>query len=760
MIIDRIKTLLTAKLISRRSFLKTSVASSITLLGLTGCGSEEETVVAVKEEVSSATEPVIEETPLETVAPREKGEVSRQTCPRNCHDTCSILSEVKDGRIINITGDPTNPITAGGLCVKMNHYKSWVYHADRLLYPMKRVGAKGEGKFEQISWDEALETIATKIKENVDKFGPESVLKYYYSGNLGFVQNYGMMHAFFNKLGASELATNICTLAGDKAIPFTYGKDKGIDPEEYANTNLYVSWGANEAATNVHTVKFIKQCKENGGKVVVINPVRTGIANFADQFIQIKPGTDAVFVLAVINYIIENNLQDQAYIDAYTIGFEELKATASEYTMEKASQITGVSVEQIEEFAKLYGTTKPSILRIGYGMQRNSNGGTMVRAITLLPALIGAIGAGANSGYIYINISYWAPDYVGGLQAKELLQNPVRSINMNELGKALTGGLETTKETPISTLVVFNSNPMAITQHGKLVREGLSREDLFTVVLDIFRTDTADYADIILPAATFFEYEDLNQDYLGYYLRHNAPAIEPLGESKSNIDIFNALAKKMGYTEPIFDKTEHDAVKICLETEIIATQGITYDTITKQGWVKLNIDVPFADKKFETPSGKIEFYSEKLKEAGFHPVAEYVPTAESEEGDKELFAKYPLTFITSSTKNLLNSQMHNVPQVRELMGEPYVFIHIDDATERGIVDGDSLDVTNDRGTIKLIAKVTSSITKKGTLISYKSTWPKLVEGGKSINEITSDRLADMGGGSAYHTNLVEVSKAK
>ncbi|ONI38196.1 hypothetical protein AN396_11285 [Candidatus Epulonipiscium fishelsonii] len=756
MILDKIKDLLTTKLISRRSFLKSSAASGIALLGLTGCASEEEEIKTV--EVITE-EPVLkEEAPAQTVAPREKGTISRQTCPRNCYDTCSILSEVKDGRITHITGDPTNPITAGGLCAKMNHYLSWVYHADRVLYPMKRVGAKGEGKFEQITWDEALETIATKTKESVDKYGPETVLKYYFSGTLGFVHNYGMPHAFFNKVGASELATTVCSETGGATVPYTHGKNLGVDPEEIPNTKLYVSWGASEATTNVHGVKFIKQCKENGGKVVVINPIRTGVATFADMFIQIKPGTDGALALGVINYIIENNLQDQDYIDAYTIGYDELKTAVKEYTLEKVSEITGVPIEQIETFAKMYGEIKPSILRTGDGLQRNSNGSSMVRAITLLPPLVGTLGAGANSGYYYGTGGYWAPD-AGPLTGKELLENPNRrTINMNELGKALTGGLETTKELPISTLMVFNSNPMAITQHGKLVREGLAREDLFTVVAEIFRTDTADYADILLPATTFFECEDVHQDYFGLYVRHNSPAIEPLGECKSNGDIFNAIAKKMGYTEPIFDMTNTEAVKACLQSETLVSQGITYDRLKENGWAKIAIDVPFGDKKFLTPSGKVEFYSEKLKEVGFHPVAEYVPTAESKDGSPELFEKYPLTLMTPHTKNLINSQMYNIAQIKDLMGEPVVYIHTDDASKRGIVDGDKVNVLNDRGSIVLIAKLTSTITKKGTVLSFSCPWPKLVEGGKSINEITSDRLSDMAGGSTYHTNLVQVTK--
>ncbi len=740
---EKVNKFFSEKLVSRRTFLKGSAAtaSAITMMGLVGCSSEEESTTG-------------EETATQTASL----EVSHQACPRNCHDTCSIISEVVDGKIVRILGNQDNPITAGGLCVKMNHYMNWVYSPDRILYPMKRVGAKGEGKFEQISWDEALETITTKTKEAIDSYGSETVLPYSYSGNLGMIHNYGAPEAYFNKIAASRLDRNVCTLAGDKAIPYTYGKDLGVDPEQYSNTKLYVSWGVNEAATNVHALKFIKECKENGGKILVVNPVRTPIANFADLFIQIKPGTDAAFALGVANYIIENDLQDTVYIEENTIGYEELVAQASKYPLSVVAEITGVTEQEIIDFATIYATTKPSILRIGYGMQRNSNGGSMVRAITLLPALVGTIGMGDNSGYVYINGAYWTPNY-SGLTASEFVEGmDLRHINMNELGKALTGGLSTTKELPITVLMVYNSNPVAITQNVGLARKGLEREDLFTVVMDIFRTDTADYADIILPACTFFEYEDLNQDYLGWYVRYNQPAITPLGESKSNMEMFNMIAKAMGYTDKEFDRTTQDAMEIMLNQKDLIAQGITYEKLKADGFAKLDIATPYADKKFQTPSGKIEFYSETLKEAGLHPVAEYVPTAESKDGDANLFAKYPLTLVTPATKNLVNSQMHSIPQIQELMGDPIVFVNTEDASSRGISDGDKLKVYNDRGETILIAKVSSDTTRAGTLLAFNCPWPKLIEGGTSVNELTSDRLADLGGGSTYHTNLVEIVK--
>lgn len=681
------------------------------------------------------------------------------TCPRNCHDTCSLICKVVDGKIVSITGDPDNPITSGAPCVKMNHYINWVNSADRILYPMKRVGAKGEGKFERITWDEAYEVIASKINEAVEQYGPQAILPHSYSGNLGFVQNYSAPHRFFYRLGASKLARDICSSAGAAAVPFTYGADFGIDPENYVKTSLYVSWGINEAATNVHAVKFIKQMKEAGGKLIVINPVRTPLANFADLFIRPKPGTDAALALGVANIIIEEGMYDAEYVEQNTVGFDELKTKAAEYPVERVSEITGVSAEDVRALAEMYGgTADSSVIRIGYGIQRNTNGGSMVRAITLLPALMGMVGKDDHSGYVYMNAGYWAVD-LGGNDGSALDPEGTRTISINQLGLALTGGLETTKEIPVTVLIAFNSNPVAVSSNSELIREGLMREDLFTVVSDIFATDTVDYADIVLPASTFFEYEDINQDYLGWYLRYNEPAIEPMGECKSNIEMINGLAKACGFTDEMFDDTAADVIKDLIGPGEGYYEGITYERLQQEHWIKITAGVPFADKAFPTPSGKIELYSELLAEAGLDPVAEYVPTLESEEGSPDLFAKYPLTLLSPSTKNLLNSQMHGVPQIADLIGDPLLFITPQDADQRGIADGDEVIVKNDRGEVHLIARVSETCTAPGVVKTIKCPWPKLSRDGKNVNALTSDVLTDLGNNSTYHTNLVEVSKA-
>lgn len=734
---------------SRRTFLAMSAAagSGIALYGLTGCTKED----------TSVEEAGVNEQSKENEAIQLNKEIYYNVCPRNCHDTCTIISEVVDGRIVRIKGDPNNPITAGGLCVKMNHYINWVYHPDRILYPLKRVGKKGEGKFERISWNEAYDTIAAKFNEITNEYGSEAIMPYSYSGNLGIINNYGIPYRFFYKLGASHLERSVCSDAGSKANPYTYGHNGGVDPESYARTKLYVSWGINEAATNVHAIKFVHEAQEKGGKVVVVNPVRTPLASQADLFIQLKPGTDAALALGVMNILIQEELYDKEFVDNYTHGFDELVKEAAKYPVDIVTEITGVPEEQIYEFARMYGTTKPSIVRVGYGMQRHTNGGNNVRAISLLPPLVGMVGVDGG-GYVYINSYYWGYDW-NKLRRPDLYgDRKLRTLNMNELGKVLTGQIKETEEHPVKGIFVYNSNPMAITPNQNLVRKGLEREDLFTVVSDLFVNDTVDYADIVLPASTFFEYEDIQQDYLGYYVRHNTPAIKPLGESKSNIDMFHDLARHMGFEEDCFKESASDACKLAMESESPFFKGLTYDKLKEKHWLKINHTVPFADKKFPTPSGKIEFYSEKLKNDGHHPVAEYLPLEEGKEKSPELYKKYPLYLLSPATKNLLNSQMHNIPQIEKIHGDPVIYINPVDANDRGIVDGDWVEAKNDRGNTKMIAIISDAVAH-GTTMTHACPWPKILSGNNSVNCLTPDRLGDMAAVSTYQTNLVEIAKA-
>lgn len=739
--------------LTRRNFLKVSAATAAvaTITTLTGCSTKNE------ESEQDENYEVPEVKPVE--AYDNSGDWKKNACPRNCHDTCAIETQVVDGKVKRIKG-ADNPYTAGNLCVKMNHYVNFLYHADRLQYPMKRVGKKGEGKFERITWEEAYQTIADRTKEIVNEFGPNAVLPYKYSGTLGYVSNYTMPAKFFNKIGASNLLTTICLGTGAALMPYTFGSGIGCDPEEYANTDLYVSWGTNEAATAVHSVKFIKELKEKGGKLIVVNPMHTPVAEWADLYIRPNVGTDGALALAVVNLLIEQGMIDEEFIANYTLGFEELKAEAAKYPVEKAVEITGVPAEQIEEFAKMYGKVDTSILRIGYGVQRHTNGGSMMRAITFLPALTGMIGKASNAGIVFINDGYWAVDW-GLIGGASLNENPnQRSINMVDIGKALTGQLETTQKEPIKMMFVYNANPLTSTPNTNLIREGMEREDLFTVVHDIWHTETVDYADIVLPATTHFEEVDVNQNYFAWYINYNEKAVEPLFEAKSNYQMFQELAGYMGFEDDAFKMTIEEAME-----EMFATAdqtifgGITYAELKEKHWHKLTPGIPYVDKKFNTPSGKIEFYSESIEaDAGFHPVAEHVELLESKEKTPDLYEKYPLYFFSLHTKNFINGQMSQIEHIREVMGEFSAFLHSEDAKSRGIEDGDKVIVKNDRGECELVARIRDEKVRPGVVMAYESPWQKFT-GGNNVNATTPDRLSDIGGGSTFHTNLVDVVKA-
>lgn len=737
--------------LTRRSFLKVFAATAGTLAvtTLAGCQKEE----------TPAPESVSEQKPVPGNTNLNAGKWYKNACPRNCHDTCSIRTQVVDGKIVRIKGDEKNPYTAGNLCVKMNHYVNYQYSPDRLMYPMKRVGKKGEGKFERISWDEAYAMIVENTKSNIEQFGPNSNASYFYSGTLGYVSNYSMPARYFNKIGATGCDGTICLATGKAAIPYTYGKEVGCDPEEYANTKLYVSWGTNEAATGVHQTKFIKTCQQKGGKVVVINPTPTPVSRFADLYIRPKPGTDAALAMGVINILINENLYDKEFLQANTIGFDELRVEAAKYSTESVSEITGVPVEQIVEFARLYGSINPSIIRIGYGMQRRSNGGSIVRAITFLPVLTGNIGKGNNAGYTFFNLFTWDIDW-GVVGASHLNTNPdPRIINMIELAKALNGELETTQKEPIKQLFVFVANPMSSTPNINAIKKGMEREDLFTVVADLFHTDTVDYADVVLPCTTLFEQVDINQGYLSFYLNLNEKAVEPLGECKSNFQIFKELSAAMGFSDTELQVTEEQVIEELLKTAGPLLNTVTLDYLKENHWYKVKTSVPYGDLDFPTPSGKIEFSSETFRQrTGQNAVAEHLPGIESAESSPELFKKYPLQFMTLHTKNYINGQMSQLPHIQAVAGDPVIFMHPQDAQARSLTDGEMVLAKNDRGEALLKLKITEERVLPGVVLAYASPWNR-IENGTTVNATTSDTLSDIGNGSIFHSNLVEVAKA-
>lgn len=728
---------------SRRSFLQGSAtlcAVSVSGLRLFGLTEDERWVD------TGAT--------VDITSPRTLG---YNVCPRNCHDTCSLISEKVNGRLVRVVGDPTNPITAGTPCVKGHTHLNVLYHPDRLLYPMKRAGRKGEGKWERISWDEAYDTITTRYKDIIAKDGSEAIMPYTFSGTFGQIHEWGVPWRFFNKIGATAIEREVCLWAGLEALSYTYGDPFGCEPEDYAKAKCFVAWGSNEAYTNVHAVKFINQARDNGAKLIVVNPHRHPLASQADLFIQLRPGTDAAFALGVAKVLIDEKLYDKDFVDNYSIGFDKLQEKVKEYPLPKVAKITGVPEDQIREFAHMYSKNNATMMRIGYGLQRRKNGGTMIRAISLLPALIGSLGV-EGGGYAYANLNHWPMDMNYMTRPDLLGDRKVRSINMSQLSRAIANKLPTTQERPIKALFVFSGNPIPSGTNVNMIREGLQRDDLFTVVFDQFVTDTADYADILLPAAHFFEVEEVNADYLGAYVRYNKPVLEPMGESKSNLQVFNELAQRMGYTEPCFKESVADVIKGALNSKNPAFKDITYESLQEKHWFHVNQGNHWAGRKFGTSSGKVEFYSAAAAKKGFDPVAEYVPDIESMEASPALYAKYPIHLVTPASPQLLSSQWHNVPYIKENLGEPTITINKVDAEARGLKPGDYAVVFNDRGKVRLKVKVSESAVKPGVAMSFKSYWEKYTAG-NTINRLALDEIADMNGGSTFSTNLVQVAKA-
>lgn len=701
-------------------------------------------------------------------------------CPHDCPDTCGIHAYVKNGRLIKVEGNPDNPFTRGNLCRKVAHYEERVYSPDRLLYPMRRVGPKGAGEFERITWDEALDETVRRWKEVIAEHGPEAILPYSYAGNMGVVNMAACEGRLWNKMGASQLDRTICSSAGEAGHTYTMGWSGGMDPEAFALSKFIIAWGTNLSSTNVHQMPFVREAQKRGATFVVIDPYRTRTAQCADWFIQLKPGTDSALALSMMHVIFTEGLHNEDYLERYTIGWKALKERAAEYPPQVAAEITGLSVEEIVTLARRYATEQPSAIRLGYGLTRNSNGGMMARTITCLPAVIGAWGK-TGSGLLLSSSSHFRTNKAA-VKRPDLLEgrNP-RTINMTEFGKALTE----LQDPPVKALMIWNSNPAAVAPNNNLVRQGLEREDIFTVVHEQLMSDTAKYADILLPATSQMENLDLNTAYGHLYIQLNQPAIAPLGESRPNIEVQHELARRMGFADPCFNETAEDIIRLALQVDDPRMEGITYEYLLEHGFAKLkpdansgfveqsveapsienpkfkieNISTPFVDGKgFRTPSGKIEFYSEQAKQDGHDPLPQYVPLAESAEGDPALARRYPVNLLTPAAHHFLNSTFSNLPSLQKGEKEPRIWVHPQDAGSRGIADGDWLRVWNDRGEVRLKAVVSENV-KSGVAWSPSLWWNMDSPLGSNVNALTSDRLTDMGGGSTFHTNLVQFEKA-
>jgi molybdopterin guanine dinucleotide-containing S/N-oxide reductase-like protein len=717
--------------------------------------------------------------------------VVHTVCSHDCPDSCGVLVTVNgEGRAVKVAGDPKHPVTQGFLCGKVAKYLDRVYAPERILFPLRRKPGAQKGQqprgreceaFERVSWDEALDAIASRLKETAEKFGPESILPYSYAGTIG-VLGYGSMdRRFFHRLGASQLDRTICSEAGGVAWNLVYGKKLGTPTEDFRLAKLVLAWGANIHGNNVHLWPMVEEARRKGARLIVIDPYRTRTAALADWHIAIRPGTDGALALGLMHVILNEGLEDRAYIDEMTHGFALLAERARQYTPERVANWTGMTAAEIEQLAREYATTRPTALRLNYGVQRTENGGTAVRAIAMLPALTGAWKYRGGGGQLSTSGAFkWDK---GALERPDLaLASPLgrlaRVVNMSALGEALTElgqgtsdhGRDTGDGPPVKALFVYNSNPAAVAPNHNSVKRGLARADLFTAVHELFFTDTTDYADYILPATTFLEHTDVQGAYGHYFVQLSQQAITPPGEARSNVWLFSQLAARMGFHEECFRDTEMDLIRQALAISVDGhatrpeMEHITLDDLKEQGHIPLGFHrepetrpfQPYVSGTVPTPSGKIEFYSETLAAQGLDGLPAFVPAVESRFG--ELAKSYPLEFLSRKADNYMNSTFANLDGHRKMEARTSqrLEMHPTDAATRGIAEGDAVRIWNDRGALRLTAMMNASL--PAGVVAGKLDWAKLSADGTNVNALTSERLTDLGAGATFYSTLVEVAK--
>ena len=684
-------------------------------------------------------------------------------CPHDCPDTCGFITEVTDGRAVRLYADPNHAVTGGWLCAKVRPYLDHVYHPGRVRYPLRRVGPKGSGQWARISWDEAIAEIAGRWQAIMAEYGAEAILPYSYSGTLGLVQMGVASARLWNRLGASRLARTICGAAAEMAVEMTLGARYSQPYSDVAHSRLVIVWGHNPVSTAPHFMPALRAAQRQGCQLVVIDPRRTRTASGADWHLAPLPGSDGALALGLAHVIVEAGLQDEAWLAAHTVGWPALRARLADYDPGRVAAITGLAEADIIQLARLYATTRPGLIKIADGLVRNRNGGQNVRAVCALPAITGQYGrpggglAYSTSGYVQ-----WDAAAVGHMAE---CPPPGRVVNMNRLGAALLGEAA---DPPIKALYVFGANPAAVAPNAGAVVRGLQRDDLFTVVHELFMTDTADYADIILPATSQLEQTDLHKAYGTTLLAYNAPAIPPLGEARSNWAVMCLLAAALGFGEPWLQQDADEVIAEVLAATAAhnpALAGITLADLRRGGALPLALaePTPFAGGEggcqFPTPSGQVELFSEALAALGLDPLPGWA--GQEDDGDvareEDLDPAGGLYLISSAAHHFVTSSFANQPALQQREGEPFVEIHPVDAAARGIRPGDRVIVANGRGWCALRAVVTEA-TRPGVLVSPKGRWSKL-HGGRNVNWTTSDALGDMGGQSTFHSNRVWLRKA-
>ena len=707
--------------------------------------------------------------------------IVRAACPHDCPDTCAMLitvegevtmpdGSVRGARATEVKGDPDHPTTGGVLCNKVAKYLERTYAPDRVLHPLKRIGPKGPAaerrdaaQFVRITWDEALDTIAAKFKA-IAADNPQSILPFSYAGTMGIVQANSIDRRFFHVLGASLLDRTICSNAGKEGIALTLGANIGPEMERFDEAKLILLWGTNPVTSSVHLWTRVTEAKRRGAKVIAIDPYQSLSAEKCHEWLPVRPGTDAAVALAMMHVLIRDDLLDHDYIAQYTLGFDELKEHVKAWTPERAAHISGISVQQIETLARAYGMAgrngEAAVIRINYGLQHHAGGAMSCRTIACLPALTGAWRHAAGGVLLGTGGTY--PVDVKALERPDLIWNAPRTINMVRLGDALLGDAAALCDgPPVKAMFVYSANPATVVPDSNKALRGMAREDLFTVVHDVFLTDSCDYADIVLPATTQLEHFDIHKSYGHLYWLVNQPAIAPVGEARSDSDVFRALAERMGFTDPALFESDETIAAQAIDAKHAYNAGITLASLKEKGWQRLNLPAawkPFAQGNFRTPSGKCEFVSARAAALGLPALPDYIAPRESPLTNPALAAKYPLMMISPPARNFMNSTFGNIASLREAEKEPFLDLNAADAAPRGVVDGDRVRIFNDRGSFEARARVNGK-SRPGVVTALSVWWHKYTPTGRNANAVTNQSLTDLGRGPTFYDCLVEVEKA-
>lgn len=696
-------------------------------------------------------------------------------CPHDCPDTCAMIFDIADGKVVGVRGNRDHPMTRGGLCVKLKDYEKRHYHPDRVLYPLRRTGPKGSNQFERITWDEALDEITDRWRAIIDEYGAEAIIPYSYLGHQGLVNGMNGGDAFFNRLGATVCERTFCGEGSATAWLLTHGPSGGLDPESFLQANYIVLWACNSISTNLHHWHIIQDARKRGARVVVIDAYRSKTAAHADWHIAPKPGTDGALAMAMMHTIIGEGLVDQGYVDQHTVGFDELAERAGQRSPEWAEEITGVAAEDIRALAREYATTKPAAIRMGVALERHNGGGQTIRAVCCLPAITGAwrdVGGGV------MQMPVWEHPYRFDVICRpDLIPEGTRVVNNLQIGRALTGEMDL--DPPIKSMMCWNSNPVTQAPECDKIVEGLMRDDLFLVSAEHFISDTASYADIVLPASMGAEMEDIILSWGHNFLTYNAKSVESPGEAVPNIEIFRRLAARMGFEQEQFQWSDAECLEHYVDWDAPACEGIDLDYLRRNGYARLNLGTPderapHREGNFPTPSGKCELKSEAATQGNFvagpfrqmyegfqpgeplDPLPDYVPPRESPETDPERAEKYPLNIVSPKSHGFLNSCYANMEDKIKAQGEQFVLISAADAEARGIGNGDPVRVFNDRGAFEGDAKVTDDV-DPGVVVATLGYWRQLTKG--TVNIVSSAEFADMGHAPSFSDNLVQVEPA-